>query len=112
MKLTLKTIKANRKKWIKALRSGKYRQIQSELRQAVADIDGEPVGYCCLGVALEACRSWKRNKSNKADLCDNVLAELGLSNQQQITLINCNDEYNYGFEAIATRIEKMPIHRA
>lgn len=45
--------RAHIKLWIKALRSGKYRQASTRL--ARRDIDGN-VGYCCLGVACELYR--------------------------------------------------------
>jgi len=35
----------NAKKWVAALRSGEYKQIQNRL--------GDPNGHCCLGVACE-----------------------------------------------------------
>lgn len=40
--LSLEEMKANRRKWVEALRSGKYKQTTQVLH------DGE--GYCCLGV--------------------------------------------------------------
>jgi hypothetical protein len=42
MAITAKQQKANRKKWVKALRSGKYRQTKHYLVNGGA--------YCCLGV--------------------------------------------------------------
>jgi hypothetical protein len=43
MTLTLEQMKANRKLWVDALRSGKYQQTAATL------MDGD--GYCCLGIA-------------------------------------------------------------
>lgn len=40
-----------RVKWAEALRSGKYQQSRSSLCRL--DDDGNPAGYCCLGVACE-----------------------------------------------------------
>jgi hypothetical protein len=40
--------------WIAALRSGKYAQTREVLCRL--DEKGEPVGYCCLGVACEVAR--------------------------------------------------------
>ena len=39
----------NAKKWVAALRSGKWSQTRDQLR----DIAEEPCSYCCLGVACE-----------------------------------------------------------
>lgn len=42
----------NAKKWVEALRSGKYAQTHGSLRNT--EDDGEnPVGFCCLGVACD-----------------------------------------------------------
>lgn len=40
--------KRNAMKWVKALRSGKFKQTNCTLVKT--DKDGQPVGYCCLGV--------------------------------------------------------------
>jgi hypothetical protein len=41
----------NREKWLQALESGKYPQ--TSMRLVKLDENGEPEGYCCLGVACE-----------------------------------------------------------
>ena len=46
MKYTKKQIKANRKAWIEALRSRKFRQTKGKLKSRNGS-------YCCLGVACE-----------------------------------------------------------
>lgn len=46
MKLTIEQMKANRKLWIEALRSGKYRQAKEALRRKNGSM-------CCLGVLCE-----------------------------------------------------------
>lgn len=44
--------KANRAKWVEALRSGRYTQTQGALHiYKESPRRNEPVGYCCLGVA-------------------------------------------------------------
>lgn len=48
-----------KKMWIKALRSGEYKQGKGYLRQ-----DGE---YCCLGVLCDLHRKLKKKKRWKAD---------------------------------------------
>lgn len=40
----------NAKKWVKALRSGKYKQTNGQL---TALKKGEPVAHCCLGILCE-----------------------------------------------------------
>ena len=47
MKFTKKQQKANRKKWVAALRSGKYKQGKGQL------YDNLDEKYCCLGVACD-----------------------------------------------------------
>lgn len=43
-----------KQKWIKALRSGRYKQTTNTLR--AIDQKGEPTGYCCLGVLCAISR--------------------------------------------------------
>lgn len=43
----------NAKKWVEALRSGKYSQTKAVLHRLQDDESGHPGGYCCLGVACE-----------------------------------------------------------
>jgi len=52
-KQTNKLPKAFKKKWVAALRSGKYKQGKHRLKQT--DIKGD--SYCCLGVACEIANS-------------------------------------------------------
>lgn len=52
MELTLEQMKANRKLWVEALRSGKYEQASGHLRTTE--------GYCCLGVLADiAGAKWR-----------------------------------------------------
>lgn len=46
----------NAKKWVAALRSGKYKQTQNRLA-SVDSATGEVTGYCCLGVACELAKA-------------------------------------------------------
>ena len=48
---------AFKERWVKALRSGRYRQVNAHLRGI--DPDTGKLGYCCLGVA---CNITNRNK--------------------------------------------------
>lgn len=52
---------ANRKKWVEALRSGKYKQCKNKLRKT----DLEVIRHCCLGVAcdISGLGKWASNNS-------------------------------------------------
>lgn len=43
----------NAKKWVEALRSGEFRQVQQRLRGLNNEVHGPEFRYCCLGVACE-----------------------------------------------------------
>ena len=55
-------------RWIKALRSGKYKQARSALRN-------KKVGYCCLGVLCEISKLGKFNRYDEYCGQRNVLPE-------------------------------------
>lgn len=44
-------------KWVEALRSGEYQQVTRGL--CVLGDDGQPSGYCCLGVACELYQQYE-----------------------------------------------------
>lgn len=92
--LTRAKIRANRKKWLAALRSGEYKQAKGTLRV------GSPHGasYCCLGVAEAVCGFPGYEGRN-----------VGLSALQQCFLIEMNDVHNNRFKTVANAIEAMPI---
>lgn len=46
----------NAKLWVKALRSGKFKQTKAALRRTTTIPGGDPAGFCCLGVACEVYR--------------------------------------------------------
>jgi len=48
--------KVIKKQWLKALRSGKYKQVKGDLRS----FDGQ--GYCCLGVLCDVVKDYKSIK--------------------------------------------------
>lgn len=98
------------KQWIKALKSGKYKQCKSELCNGV--------GYCCLGVANEI---FGLKETNDQSL-ENTYEKLGLYNDIgeldtsykfprggtiYLDLAQMNDN-NVGFKKIAEFIEKNP----
>lgn len=111
-----------KKKWIDALRSGKYLQARGELRR-----EGTVPAYCCLGVlcelGVEAGLLQRGSLGSYEDLvgrrtsgtillnsfADTVglpIADVGAVADPQSTLINMNDEKLYNFSQIADWIEK------
>jgi hypothetical protein len=111
-------IKRIRNRWVKLLRSGKFKQGQRYLR----DFDDS---YCCLGVLLSAVdsKSWKSVKikteyafqelkewkhPGRADLdflTKAFLKKVGMTDEQQRHLAVMNDT-GKSFKRIATYIEK------
>lgn len=105
--------------WLKALRSGKYKQQQSALRVVE---DGSVLGYCCLGVLCEVYRHSTRGghwvhstfiingSESMSQLPDPVRAWAGLDDRnpklgRYKSAISLNDE-GKPFAFIADRIEK------
>ncbi len=69
------------KKWVKALRSGKYKQGQKSL----CTVKGKTAKYCCLGVLChilktpyEKCGDLKRYDEDTAVLPSSVLEKAGM----------------------------------
>ena len=105
--------KSLRNRWVKALRSGKYKQGQGELR----DIDNQ---FCCLGVLADVCSvTWKRLRPNemwhhcgftRRECWGTELpsdhSQFGLSRPQLLALMRLNDEQGWTFKRIANWIEK------
>lgn len=110
---TLKQQKANRKKWVKALRSGEFKQTKDKLK-SLRD------SYCCLGVLAElAGCSWELNEYEGGYDADGVWGEaperamqfVGLATSCGIfgdeTLTGLNDA-GERFGTIADIIESEP----
>ncbi len=111
----MNSVKRARAKWVDALRSGKYKQTKSALRQGDY--------YCCLGVACDVlgdgkwdaiarADSWEYRFSDgqrkAGDLPVSMLDKLGLSTEEQRVLIDMNDDGD-SFAKIADRIEGLPL---
>lgn len=102
-----KKIKA---RWIKALRSGRYRQIQLDL----ADSEN---GRCCLGVLRTICRNKSHHQNDAQMLSPEFCEKVGLGpeiaaecagtppKKSQGYLSLLNDDKGYSFEEIADFIE-------
>jgi hypothetical protein len=95
-----------KKKWINALRSGRFKQGNGCLRS------GE--GHCCLGVLCEITGNGKnRDMTNSYPVDSDPLGAnestvgnfMGLSVKTQFTLARLND-YGHTFEEIANYISK------
>lgn len=84
---------ALRRKWVKALRSGKYKQTQSKL------FDGK--GYCCLGVLCKV--AGVKPVKNKLDFFEFMKQEdcLPATIRKQIGLNTDYGQYNV-YESLAT----------
>lgn len=101
--------KATKTKWVKALRSGDYRQGKSVLKRSTKSL-GEQ--YCCLGVLCEVAgltahkvnTEWYYAES-RVQLPYELRTELGINSSEQNHLIGMNDEGN-NFNTIADWIEE------
>lgn len=99
------TVKA---KWTEALRNGRYKQTIGTLK--------DEVGYCCLGVLCNVALKgeWDADDNFQPEdaaflenaLNDSQLLELGLTSDQQTSLIALNDDDRDSFEAIAIWIDE------
>ncbi len=108
-----------KRKWVKELRSGKYKQIGGMLNYS--DEDGK-FGYCCLGVAGRCLGFGDRKLEDGFCLTDltkvpasitkvmkaetNVLTQGGDIRSVESFLAHCNDDKAWSFKKIANWIEK------
>ena len=87
-----------KKKWIKALESGRYKQTQENL-----ELDGR---YCCLGVLCKTMRidpQTAKSELNYELLSESVLEKVGLREEEQSRLADMNDR-GKSFREIAAYI--------
>lgn len=97
-------IKSVRDKWIKALRSGRYKQTTGRLRKK---INGK-YRYCCLGVLCKINRLNFRTCTIKGHIADKIATEkFGLSYKEQTRLSTLNDIDRLTFKQIADEIEAV-----
>lgn len=99
-------------KWVKALRSGKYRQGYRSLKLK-EDLDLEDdrkpeTLYCCLGVLRDLMHPKSRAMLNGEEdlLCERHMREAGLTEEQQRHLARMNDDDGKNFKQIAAFIAK------
>lgn len=110
MPKTKAKLNKNLKKWLTALRSGKYKKVTCALRE---EIGSEVFGYCALGVAMKVAEdngvpiaeaAW-----SKCFLPQAVTAWLGASTPDISlngnSVIDLNDEEGFTFSQIADEIE-------
>lgn len=92
-----------KRKWIEALRSGKYNQAQRELFRFRDEEYENPVAYCCIGVGNHLVLSG----TCLADLVTSEVGRaLGLDEDQIDKLVELNDDEEASFAEIADYIEK------
>lgn len=107
--------KQNITKWVKALRSGEYKQTRGMLQNNK--------GFCCLGVACKIFISEKNQTLNDNDLLYGGLVDQlnatqwlkningNFNNKTQKTFIKLNDIDKLTFDEIADLLEAVYIHK-
>lgn len=99
-----------KRKWVRALRSGRYPQAYGQLQ--VRDEDYGKPGFCCLGVLVAECRPESLDHlSQKGDIPDDLatLWDFGnprASNDDLQSKLACMNDGRVSFRRIATWIEK------
>ena len=107
------TVQEARAKWVDALRSGDYRQGRGRLRSGDR--------FCCLGVAADRLGGgwWDPSGDPMAYRTDDgfccigslpagLKGELGIDDDQVLTLTHMNDHDGRSFGQIADWIETLP----
>ena len=97
-------------KWVKALRSGEYKQCKGQLRCSMdATFEGgETHTYCCLGVlacTLEDDCDWDGSWDHPL-LPSRLRRKIGMSKSIQDQLVTLNDTCKWSFKKIAAWIEE------
>lgn len=106
------------KKWLKALRSGKYNRTTGLLRRTHKNAD--VVGHCCLGVLCDIVdpNGWYKNGAHKFSfngwnrkddgmISKTFLDSVGLTMEDGRTLARLNDSGKYSFDKIADKISEL-----
>ncbi len=84
---------AFKRKWVKALESGKYKQVCGTLVEVknIFDVPLKAKGYCCLGVAGALLGETIEDMDGCSALAGHVAKSVGLTNEIQGLLASCND---------------------
>ncbi len=106
------------KKWLKALRSGKYSRTTGVLRRTRKD--ETVVGHCCLGVLCDIVdpKAWAKNGTHTGSsytgsgrsvemISATLLDSVGLDGDMGHKLAGMNDSRKYNFGQIADKISEM-----
>lgn len=102
-KPTKADIARNRRKWLAALRSGKFKQGRNALKKK----DGDKYLHCCLGVCLEAVAGHcpiSKDQGTRSDY-SKVRSLLGIDND--VRFVWANDNAGKSFRQIANMAERM-----
>ena len=100
---------------LKALRSGKYKQVRNKLRSCIRDPQGQTesdeIGYCCLGVGCDILGEghWVDDYDDTFVLEDTHYQGYNapfLPYQFSELLAEMNDDAGWSFEQIADWVEK------
>lgn len=103
------TVRENRVRWLKALVSGRYKQVRSKLEK-VDRHTHKPIGYCCLGVACKIFSPELRKVSENFIVRYNGLfGQMPMETRKLVGIEYClmndliykNDCQNWSFEQIA-----------
>lgn len=103
-------------RWIKALRSGRYKQTRLTLENQY--------GYCCLGVACKVLIPKNKLKLNQLGYIDGCLPSSQPNSPKWLndishnfksltnkSLFNLNDLHGFSFDEIADVLELVYIHK-
>ena len=91
-----------KEEWLKALRSGEYKQYRGAMTDSMLGTYKGATAYCCLGVGCLI----KSGTAEKADAITGVIDTLELHNDYINKLIDLNDKQEKSFIEIADWIEK------
>ena len=103
-----------KKRWIKALRSGKYEQGKGALRRPALR-GNRAAEFCCLGVLCEVLElprvytGYKNPETKRihyVGLDPELLDKVGLTGKQQALLMHLNDAEGKTFQEIAAYISR------
>src|SRR4051812_42693305 len=94
-----------KEEWLRALRSGEYKQARGALHRMRTDLYNAAEGHCCLGVLCEVVgvrkgttingvHEWYGSPMYTGVPSDNFLKRVGLSESHTDALVSLNDDSN------------------